>query len=51
LTSLGFVAETAEPPNLVGVRHAFTSYLYLPDTTVVDVVLAEELLLLLDDES
>jgi hypothetical protein len=33
-------AELATEPDIVGVRHAFTSYLYLPDPTVVDVVLA-----------
>lgn len=33
-------AEISEEPDVLGVRHAFTSYLYLPDPTVVDVVLA-----------
>jgi hypothetical protein len=33
-------AEISKEPDIVGVRHAFTSYLYLPDPTVVDVVLA-----------
>jgi hypothetical protein len=32
-------AEISEEPDIVGVRHAFTSFLYLPDPTVVDVVL------------
>lgn len=33
-------AEISNAPGIVGVRHAFTSYLFLPDPTVVDVVLA-----------
>jgi hypothetical protein len=33
-------AVPTEGPPLARVRHAFTSYLYLPDPTVVDVVLA-----------
>jgi hypothetical protein len=32
-------AAISEEPDIVGVRHAFTSFPYLPDPTVVDVVL------------